>query len=55
MVNIPVRVSLEERERYRAAAEALGVTLSNVAREAWEQMLERAERVTSGAGSEADE
>lgn len=40
-VNIPVRVTPEERERYRTAAEALGVTLSDVAREAWERMAKR--------------
>lgn len=43
-VNIPVRVSNEEREAYTQAANALGVSKAEVARAAWDRMVRRAEK-----------
>jgi hypothetical protein len=44
---VPVRCTLEERERWRAAADAAGVSLSDVAREAWERLARRERRRTA--------
>lgn len=40
----PVRLSPEEQARYQDAARALGTTLSDEARRAWERMARRAAR-----------
>lgn len=40
-VLVPVRCTPEERERWQAAADAAGTTLSAVARQAWDALPSR--------------
>lgn len=42
-VTIGTRCTLEERDRWQAAADEAGVTLSEVARQAWDALAERME------------
>lgn len=42
-INMLVRATPEERERWQAAADAAGTTLSAVARAAWERLAKRTE------------
>lgn len=43
-VRISILATSDERERWQAAADARGVTLSDLAREAWDRLAESVER-----------
>lgn len=45
---VTVRATPAERERWQAAADAEGVSLSEVARQAWERLARRRERRGGG-------
>ena len=50
-ISIQVRASQEDRDKYKAAAEAMDTTMAEVARDAWKRLVKRADRRRNPKGA----
>ena len=51
-ISIQVRDSAENRDRYKAAADALDTSLADIARKAWESAVKKADKRKNPTGQD---